>query len=448
MGKRVNCLIIGCDKMRKEISFIFAILILSSCGFKVVKLAKPIGSRYMGAQTEPSIAIDPNNNKHIVAGAILDEFYESFDGGKTWLSENISSVYGVYGDPVLIFDTASQIYFFHLASYQKATHLDRIVCQTKCTPSLLDSGNCDVFSVGTFPAPNGSKVQDKQWAVVNPKTNEVCMTWTQFDAYNSKKKEDSSFIMFSKSTDAGRSWSEPLRISKWGGDCLDDDNTVEGAVPAIGPDGEIYVTWTGPKGLVFNKSLDGGTTWQECESILEPQYGGWALNIPGIYRANGLPILKCDLSNGPNRGTLYLNWCDQRNGETDTDSWLMSSKDQGATWNSPIRVNQDTSGKHQFFTWMTIDQFSGNLYFVYYDRRNYSSTKTDVYISTSRDGGKTFVDTKVSKRPFKPNPKLFFGDYLNIDAVDGEIRPIWPSMIRNKIKLHVARLNETQLRNR
>ena len=112
MGKRVNCLIIGCDKMRKEISFIFAILILSSCGFKVVKLAKPIGSRYMGAQTEPSIAIDPNNNKHIVAGAILDEFYESFDGGKTWLSENISSVYGVYGDPVLIFDTASQIYFF------------------------------------------------------------------------------------------------------------------------------------------------------------------------------------------------------------------------------------------------------------------------------------------------------------------------------------------------
>ena len=432
--------------MKKGIIFSAVLLLLSSCGVQVVKLTKPKGSRYIGAQTEPSIAIDPNNNKHIVAGAILDEFYESFDGGKTWNSENISSIYGVYGDPVLIFDTASQIYYFHLASYRKTSHLDRIVCQTKCSQQTADSATCGTFTEGTFPAPNGTKVQDKQWAVVNPKTNEVCMTWTQFDAYNSKEKEDSSFIMFSKSSDAGRSWSEPLRISKWGGDCLDDDNTVEGAVPAIGPDGEIYVTWTGPKGLVFTKSLDGGATWQKQETLLEPQYGGWTLSIPGIFRANGLPILKCDLSNGPNRGTLYLNWCDQRNGATDTDSWLMSSRDQGATWTEPVRVNQDISRKHQFFTWMTIDQSSGNLYFVYYDRRNHASTKTDVYLSTSRDGGRTFVDTKVSKRPFVPNPLIFFGDYLNIDAVDGEIRPIWPSMHKNKIKLHVARIHETHLK--
>jgi len=434
--------------MRKILSLCALTLVLLACSsIKVVVLDPPEGSKYPAGQTEPSLAIDPNDNKHIIAGAILNEFYESFDGGNTWLSESVTSPYGVYGDPVMMFDTTSTIYYFHLASYEKTTHLDRIVCQKRKELIRADGQSAGfVFNDGTFPEPNGTKVQDKQWTVVNNETNEIYMTWTQFDAYNSKAEADSSFIMFSKSTDQGETWSKPLRISKHGGDCVDDDNTVEGAVPAVGPNGEIYVTWTGPKGLVFQKSLDNGKTWLSEEKVLEKQYGGWTLEIPGIYRANGLPILKCDLSNGPNRGHLYLNWCDQRNGETDTDSWIMKSSDGGETWSKPTRVNQDDSKNHQFFTWMTIDKSSGYLYFVYYDRRNYDTWETDVYISTSRDGGKTFVDTKVSKKAFVPSPEMFFGDYLNIDAVDGEIRPIWPSMDFGIIKLHVALVNEEKLR--
>jgi hypothetical protein len=236
-----------------------------------------------------------------------------------------------------------------------------------------------------------------------------------------------------------------LRISKFGGDCVDGDNTVEGAVPAVGPNGEIYVTWTGPKGLVFQKSLDGGVTWLNEEIQIQRHYGGWDLTIPGIYRANGLPILKCDLSDGPNRGTLYLNWCDQKNGEDDTDSWLLKSTDGGETWSERIKVNQDDSGNHQFFTWISVDQSTGYLYFVYYDRRNHSDTQTDVYISTSRDGGETFTDTRISKSPFTPNPNLFFGDYLNIDAVDGVIRPIWPRVDDGNFTLWVALIEESLL---
>ena len=97
------------------------------------------------------------------------------------------------------------------------------------------------------------------------------MTWTQFDAYDSPNPKDSSFIMFSKSTNRGISWSEPKRISKFGGDCLDGDLTVEGAVPALGLNGEIYVTWAGPKGLVFQKSIDDGKTWLKEEKFLEYQ---------------------------------------------------------------------------------------------------------------------------------------------------------------------------------
>jgi len=280
---------------------------------------------------------------------------------------------------------------------------------------------------------------------VNQENNEIYMTWTQFDQYASDNPEHRSIIVFSKSSDQGLTWSDPVRISKHSGDCMDGDETVEGAVPAVGPNGEIFVTWTGPKGLVIQLSADGGETWYEEEKTIATHYGGWDLVIPGFYRANGFPILKCDLSDGPNRGTLYLNWCDQMHGEDDTDSWLMKSVDGGTTWSERIKVNQDTSGRHQFLTWMCIDQSSGNLYFVYYDRRNYSDTRTDVFVTVSRDGGNTFEDVRVSDSPFIPDGRLFFGDYLNIDAVNGTIRPIWPRMDNGKISLWVGILSEGEL---
>jgi hypothetical protein len=416
-----------------------SIAVFGQTDFKVVKLKRPKDAIYPFSQIEPSIAINPLNSREMAAGSVLSDFYYSRNGGKRWKSRTIESKYGVFGDPVLMFDFRNRLYYFHLASFVETSHLDRIVCQS--TNKVSKS-----FNEGTFPEPEKTKVQDKQWTVVNPINNEIYMTWTQFDAYDSGDPKDTSIIVFSKSMDQGATWSKPIKISSFTGDCKDDDDTVEGAVPAVGPNGEIYVTWTGPAGLVFQKSLDGGNTWLPEERKIEKHYGGWTLAIPGIYRANGLPILKCDNSNGPNRGTIYLNWCDQRNGETDTDSWLVKSKDGGETWSEPIKVNQDDSKNHQFFTWMTIDQSSGFLYFVYYDRRNYNDTKTDVYVSSSRDGGESFVDTRVSEKPFTPNPNLFFGDYLNIDAVNGEIRPIWPIMENDKIELFVAILKEAKLK--
>jgi Neuraminidase (sialidase) len=301
------------------------------------------------------------------------------------------------------------------------------------------------FNEGTFPKPNGTKAQDKHWTVLNPMTNEIYMTWTQFDKYDSQDPKDSSIIVFSKSSDQGKTWSDPLRISKYAGDCVDSDNTVEGAVPAVGPNGEIYVTWSGPKGLVMQVSKDGGKKWLPAEQFVDVQIEGWDLDIPGMNRANGLPILVSDLSNGLNRGTLYLNWCDQRNGKKDTDSWLSLSKDGGKTWSKAIKVNQDSSQRHQFFTWMTIDQSNGNLYFVYYDRRNHADNATDVYLTRSADGGQTFQDVRISDKPFVPVAEKFFGDYLNISAVDGVIRPIYPRMDDGKISLWVTLVHEKDL---
>jgi hypothetical protein len=410
------------------------LLLITACSphlLKEVQLPKPAKSTYAYAQVEPSIAIHPRDTNIMVAGSVLNDYYFSKDAGKSWSSYSIQSPYGVYGDPVLIFDTTGRIHYFHLANVRKSSRLDRIVCQS------MDSVD-GTFSSGTFPSPNGTKVQDKHWVCVNPTNNDMYMTWTQFDAYQSKDPADSSIIVFSKSTDQGLTWSEPMRISTWAGDCLDDDNTVEGAFPAVGPGGQIYVVWTGPKGLVFQESLDGGLTWLAEEKSIAKQVGGWTLDIPGIQRANGLPILKSDTKSGK----LYLNWCDQRNGEDNTDIFLAISDDGGVSWGEPVKVNQDKGDAHQFFTWMTVDPSTGYLYFVYYDRRKLKGIETNVYSACSKDQGKTFSEIRVTEKPFTPNPKVFFGDYLNIASLNGCVRAIYPRMDNNKITLFLGLLRE------
>jgi hypothetical protein len=410
----------------------------SSCQttkFENIEITKDFNSGIFYQVSEPSIAINPKNTNEIAAGSILDNYHYSKDGGKTWVNRKIESKYGVWGDPVLTFDRTGKVYYFHLANYKKTSWIDRIVCQV--APTINSE-----FSNGTFPKPNGAKAQDKHWVALHPSNNTLCLTWTQFDKYDSKNPLDSSHIMFSRSLDQGQSWSDPVRINKFGGDCIDDDNTVEGAVPTYGPNGEIYVAWSGPKGLVCQKSFDGGISWLPQEKLIAEHPGGWTIDIPGINRCNGLPILICDQSNGPNRGTLYLNWADQRNGSNDTDIWLMKSTDQGETWSEPIRVNQDKPGKHQFFTWITIDQTNGNLHFVYLDRRKYVNNKTDVIWCTSKDGGRTFQEKCISQKPFLPTKSVFYGDYLNIAAHNGVIRPIWPRMDKGKMTLWTALINE------
>ena len=382
-----------------------------------------------GSPNEPSIAINQKNPAQIVAGSNIDNYYFSSDTGKTWTKGKLKSEYGVWGDPVIMTDTNGHFYFFHLST---AHHwIDRIVSQKS-----FDGGK--TWPQDTYMGFYTDKNQDKQWAVTDPRNNNIYCTWTQFDQYGSSYPKDSSHILFSKSSDAGITWSPAKRINQIGGDCIDDDNTTEGAVPAVGPNGEIYVSWAGPLGLVFDRSLDGGETWLNTDIYVSDFPGGWNYEIPGINRCNGLPVTVCDLSNGTHRGSIYINWTDQRNGENDTDVWLVKSTDNGNTWTEPIRVNDDLPGKHQFFTWLTIDQITGFLYFIFYDRRDYTDNKTDVYMAVSRDGGNTFENFKISESAFIPNQGIFFGDYTNISAHNNIIRPIWARLENFKLSLLTA----------
>ena len=57
------------------------------------------GPAYKSGICEPSISVDPTNPMNIYAASILDNFYPSTDGGRSWTLEKISSSFGVWGDP-------------------------------------------------------------------------------------------------------------------------------------------------------------------------------------------------------------------------------------------------------------------------------------------------------------------------------------------------------------
>jgi len=388
---------------------------------------------------EPAIYIDPGNPDKLVAGANLNNLYYSDDGGFTWTVKILSSsTNGVWGDPVTIVDTAGNYYYFHLSNPPSGNWIDRIVCQKSTDGGLT-------WNDGSYMGLNGTKAQDKQWAVVDRTNNHIYVTWTQFDEYGSNDPDDVSSIMFSRSTDEGETWSPAIKINEVDGDCIDSDNTTEGAVPAVGPAGEVYVAWAGPEGLMFDRSEDQGVTWMDNDIFIADLPGGWDYQIPGIQRCNGLPITVCDLSDGPNQGNIYVNWSDQANGTDDTDVWLSRSSDGGESWSEPIRVNDDAPGKQQFFTWMAIDQVTGYLWFIWYDRRNYDDNNTDVYMAVSTDGGDSFINFKVSEEPFVPGTAVFIGDYNCLSAHNNVVRPIWTRLQNYQLSVWTAIVDPDQV---
>jgi Neuraminidase (sialidase) len=424
----------------KKHYFLLLILILVKASFgqyKNVQLPIPRRASYSYSQVEPSIFVNPHNTDEVIAGTVMNDYYWSADGGETWKSRSIKSKYGVNGDPCMLIDTLGRYFYFHLSSKDGEVLKSGMVSQY----SKKLKGK---FKYQGHTLDNG-KFHDKEWVALNPKNNHIYMTWTQFDAYDSEKPKDRSNILFSKTADGGLTWSFPKIISSSTGDCKDNDKTAEGAVPAVGPNGEIYCSWARNDSIFFNSSFDEGETWKETDQLIATQPNGWVIDIPGIFRCNGLPVTACDLSTSSHNGTIYVNWADQRNGVEDTDIWIIKSTDKGKSWTEPNKVNTDKSKHHQFLTWMTIDQTNGYVYCVFYDRRNHSDRKTDVFLAVSKDGGENFENFKISETPFEPNPKVFFGDYTNISVHKGVIRPIWTRLHNAKISVHTALIKQSDL---
>ncbi len=403
---------------------------------KVVQVSTPQDNE----PAETTISINPQNPKNVVASfynhnhrypSITDFTFSSFDGGKTWKEiPNNNPEKRIQGDDAVAFGNDGIVYHSYLSFFGSWDNDVRKQYSGIYVSSSTDGGlTWGQRSVVVDHINTSAPMEDKPYVVVDnasnsPYKNNVYIAWTHFQKYGSRNPADSSQIYFSRSIDSGKTFSVPMRISETGGDCLDSSNTVEGAITSISPDGNVYVVWAGPKGLVFTESKDGGKTFGP-NKVIGFIYHGWDMKVPGIDRANGMPVTKVDLSDSKYKGTIYVNWVDDRFG--DPDILVKYSRDEGKSWSNPVRVNNDNinNGKYQFFTWMAVDPVDGSVNIVYYDRADYDSTITGVTMARSIDGGKTFVNYKVNQPAFNCNKNIFFGDYTGIDAYNGEVIPVY-----------------------
>jgi hypothetical protein len=360
--------------------------------------------------------------------------YTSIDGGRTWQTVAAPNAHErVHGDDAVTIGRDGTIYHSYIAfDGIRVPRADRassgIYVRTSRDGLSWNEPVAVVDHINT-----AIPFEDKPWVGVDdaeesPNRGNVYVAWTRFDVYGSPDPQHKSHIWFSRSRDGARSFAPPVQVSDTPGDAKDSDGTVEGVVPSVGVKGEVYVAWAGPAGLVFDRSLDGGYTFG-ADKVIAQLPGGWDIPLPGVERHNGMPVTAVDHSHGRNRGAVYVNWIDERNG--DTDVFIVSSRDGGANWSAPVRVNDDAKGNKgaQLFTWMAVDPTDGSINVVFLDRRDTEGTNNAVMLARSIDGGKTFVNHRVNRPAFPLNDTVFYGDYLGVDAHGGRVAAIYPVVV-------------------
>jgi hypothetical protein len=409
------------------------------------RVTRVTGPDAVGA-VEVSVAINPTNPDHLIGVSIArikkhpnitDFAYVSTDGGRSWKTvPRANPQKRRQGDDVVTFTPDGLAVHAYIAfdgiRVKRPTRADSGILTSTSRDGLTWAEPVAVVDHANTCEP----MEDKPWVRADhskdsPHKGNIYVAWSKFDVYGSKNPEHKTHIYFSRSKDAGKSFSMPQRISEQPGDCLDKSNTVMGAVPAVGPKGEVYVVWGGPQGVVFTSSSDGGWTFGKNQ-VIANIVGGWVIPIKGLSRCDGLPSAGADISSGKDRGSIYVTWADLRNG--DPDIFVIASRDGGQTWSKPLRVNDDPkgNGKEQFFAWMAVDPADGSVNIAFYDRRDQPGTRTGLTLARSVDGGRTFVNHKIKQEPFECQPKTFFGDYIGVDAFGGRVAVLYQHFVGPK----------------
>jgi hypothetical protein len=326
---------------------------------------------------------------------------------------------------------------------------DQARCGGTGDPRYPGDGTVSFIQDNDTLANSSVPFNDKEWGTAGPrpagiqpvcfapisKTPQACnpavvgvdrlyVTWTLFAAHNTYSQ-----INLSYSDDQGRSWSPPKVINgsapfcvgtaATGASCSDN----QGSNPTVNPQtGFLYIAFQNfdtpdENQYLGVRSYDGGTTFEgpffisQIFDVNYPRSGSNRLDCTqrgqtprnvltnSCFRVNSYGNVVADKRGGDFSDDLYLVLDDNRNGSrisSNVDVFLFTSKDGGATWIGPTRVNDDRSrpadlateggrdcgrfvgrtcpaaapnfGADQFFPWVDISD-KGDLNVVFYDRR-------------------------------------------------------------------------------
>jgi hypothetical protein len=164
--------------------------------------------------------------------------------------------------------------------------------------------------------------------------------------------------------------------------------------------------------MMFSKSTDRGNTWSPpglMTKVTFPPNGTLPNTKDRVYN---YPVIGVDNSDGPHAGNLYVvmyNW---------TGTYLrvqvIRSADDGTTWSKPVPVAPASDTHDQFFPSLSVSAV-GLVGVSWLDRRNDpANIDYQAFAAISSDGGLTFPNTQLTQAFSNPGTNggnNWMGDY-------------------------------------
>jgi BNR repeat protein len=429
---------------------------------------------YQNSEVETHVAVNPTNPNNVVAYWQQDRWNDggahgnlagySFDGGLTWAhsAPRFSRCAGGAGlgnagdyeratDPWLSFSPNGRLHAISLV-FDNSTPRNAVLAAfsdnggaTWSTPRIVRFDN---------PRAPGNAFNDKETLTADPfDANLVYATWQRIispsEQVSARGYENTvsfySEAWFARSTDGGQSWQPAHPIFRDRGVFT---QTIGNQVEVL-PDGTLINGFNliravsnrhGTRGytVALIRSPDKGDTWTRetivnrllVDEVQDPETGH------DVRTGDILPDWAVDRSSNPaTRGNAYVVWMDRRFNDADHDDILLArSEDGGLSWSAPIVVDRAPRGVDAFTAMVDVDS-TGRVTVSYYDFRNDqrgdTSLSTDVWITHSHDGGRTFSDesrltaTSFDMRTAPDALGYFVGDYAGLDHVGTVFHPTW-----------------------
>ena len=220
-------------------------------------------------------------------------------------------------------------------------------------------------------------------------------------------------VQFQRSTDGGVTWQSPITIP---------NSPVYGTLD-VDSNGNVYVGGEGGSAFFCERSSNAQIAGQtpRFDRSTSVNMGGF-LGSGGINPAGltGMVFLAVDHSTGSTKDNIYMLGSIVPTGRSTTDVMFVRSTDGGVTFSVPKRVNDDPVNPNK---WHWFGTFSvapnGRLDAVWHDTRNAANnTDSQLFYSWSTDAGNTWapnVQVSDTFNPFEGYPNQDkIGDYITM----------------------------------
>ena len=387
-----------------------------------------------GTQAEPYLHVNPANFKHLIAGWQENRYEDggaqalnvavSFNGGRTWTESVLPGLTLVSGgpwerasDPWVEFGPDGYVFFASLLIND--SNPDNAIAVSRSTDggrtwedpvevasSTVDFNDKEALTVDTYPD--------------SPYRGRVYVAWDINVSDATGQNVIGQDLVVARSEDRGETYKNP-RLVRSGSDNI-------GAIPRVGPDGTVYVVWSGRRGndtwfLYSSRSRNGGRRWSS------PRIIGilGTVGVPDIRSGDILPSFTID----PRTGDQYLVWQDSRWSGVDQIT-LMYSRDNGQTWSDPQLVSASPPDAATFTTSVAVNGL-GQVAVSYYSLENDPARAflVDRYLRISNDGGESFGPAiRATRRTFDIRfaavaRGYFLGDYVGLAGTDKQFHLLW-----------------------